>query len=126
MQRTIALFTLILLLSACQVLTFGQPDVVMALLTNPSTPVVGASSITVLLRDSGGKPIQQARVMVEGTSLFPGTTPIKSVAHERAPGVYDTRLVWPQAGSWLVIVRATLANGATVQRQIDVPYVHDR
>lgn len=126
MQRIIALFTLTLLLSACQALAVGQPEVVIALLTKPSTPVVGACSITVLLHNSSGKPIQRAHVVIEGTSLFPGTTPIQSVTHERAPGVYDTRLVWPQAGSWLVIVRATLANGDIVQRQVDVPYVHAR
>lgn len=120
------MFALALLLGACRPQALGQPDVVIVLLTYPSTPVTGASSITVLLRDTSGQAIHGAYVVVEGTATFPRTAPVLATAIESAPGIYATNLVWPQPGNWNVIVHAALASGDTLQRQIDMPYVQAR
>ena len=125
MWRAIWYMTLVALaLTGCHPLALGQPDVVIAMITSPGVPVVGPATATVFLRSTDGQPIRGAAVRLEGTPTFPHAAPVVASASELAPGVYRAQLVWPRAGSWLMVVHATLANGETVLRQVDLPYVH--
>lgn len=114
----------ILFLVACHPLSVSQPDVIVAMITNPSPPVVGPSTITLFIHSAHGIPIHGAAVQVEGTPSHHREPSVWAQASELSPGVYYTTVRWPHAGSWFVLVYTTFGSGQTVIRQVELPYIH--
>ncbi len=109
--------------AGCQRGAQGADDFTASLRVAPDPPRVGAAQVTVSLRDAAGQPVAGAQVELEGTMSHPGMAPVIAAATEDAPGVYRADLEFTMAGDWILIVRATLADGRTWQRQIDLPGV---
>lgn len=107
----------------CQRGAEGADDFTASLNVAPDPPRVGVARVTVSLRDATGQSVTGAQVELEGTMSHPGMTPVIAAAMEDAPGVYRADLEFTMAGDWIIIVRATLADGRTWQRQIDLPGV---
>lgn len=93
------------------------------MINSPVPPVVGPATATVFIRSTDGQPMHGAAVLLEGSSIDPRVSPIQARASEMAPGVYRAHVVWPRAGSWFVVVYITFANGQTLMRQVELPYV---
>ena len=75
------------------------------------------------LRDPHGVPLHGARVRLEGHMSHAGMAPVFADGVERAPGVYDLSFALTMRGDWALLVSATLADGARVERRIDVAKV---
>jgi hypothetical protein len=52
-----------------------------------------------------------------------GMAPVFADGVERAPGVYELSFALTMRGDWALLVSATLAGGARVERRIDVANV---
>ena len=89
----------------------------------PSSPAVGAATLTMTLRDSAGGAITGAKMRVEGHMSHPGMTPILADAAERSTGVYVAPLTFTMPGDWVLIVSAVLSNGGRVEQRIEVANV---
>jgi hypothetical protein len=89
----------------------------------PQPPIVGPASLTVTLRDPHGVPLHGARVRLEGHMSHVGMAPVFADALERAPGVYELSFALTMRGDWVLLVSATLADGARVEKRIDVANV---
>jgi hypothetical protein len=112
-----------LALSACQKAEEDLPDVSVDLAVSPDPPVVGPATVTVTLRDADGEPIDGAEMKLEGTMTHAGMVPVFADAIETEPGQYEASLEFTMGGDWIIIVRATLPDGRSLEREIDVPGV---
>jgi hypothetical protein len=86
----------------------------------PTAPAVGPATLTVTLRDAGGRAVTGARVRVEGHMSHPGMTPVLADASERTPGSYVAAFTLSMPGDWALLVSAALPGGERVEERIDV------
>jgi hypothetical protein len=90
---------------------------------SPQPPRVGPAAVTVTLAEAGGRPVEGAKVELEGDMTHAGMVPVLAEASETAAGRYESTLRLTMAGDWILTVRATLPDGRTIERQVDVPGV---
>ena len=99
------------------------PDVGVALAIEPEPARIGLASITVSLSDAGGQPISGAIVELEGNMTHAGMVPVSAQAWEARDGQYQADLEFTMGGDWFILVRATLPDGRSLERKVDVPGV---
>lgn len=117
------LLVVTLALAACQKAENDLPDVSVDLAVSPDPPQVGPATVTVTLRNADGEPIGGAEMKLEGTMTHAGMVPVFADATETEPGQYEATLEFTMGGDWIIIVRATLPDGRSLEREIDVPGV---
>ena len=84
--------------------------------------MAGPARFLLMLTDkTTGQLVSGARVRIEGNMSHPGMQPVFDVAREVAPGRYEAKLELTMAGDWIVLVDATLPDGRTVHRRMDLP-----
>lgn len=90
----------------------------------PDPPRVGPATVSLSLADEKtGRAVEGAEVRLEGNMSHPGMKPVFGDAREVAPGKYEAPLEFTMGGDWFILVDATLRDGRTVQKQVDVPGV---
>ncbi len=104
----------------------GADDVKVKLTLRPDPPRVGDAATTVRLTGKDDKPVQGARVKLEGNMNHAGMRPVFAEARETEPGRYEATLELTMGGDWFVLVSATLADGRKLNRKVDVPGVKSR
>ncbi len=119
----LALCALSLLLAACGGAEENLPNVSVGLTVSPDPPLVGPATVVVSLQDADGQAIGGAEMRLEGTMTHAGMVPVFADAAETSPGQYKAALEFTMGGDWVIIVRATLPDGRSLERQIDVPGV---
>jgi hypothetical protein len=107
-------------LAGCAAPAAPEPDVTIRHEIAPAPPRVGPATVTLALADAAGAPLSGATVRLEGNMSHPGMEPVFGDATEVAPGRYQAPLELTMAGDWYILVDATLPDGRSVQRQIDV------
>lgn len=90
---------------------------------DPSPPQVGEVGVTVKLTDARKNTLQGADVRLEGNMNHSGMKPSFAVLKEAEPGQYLGSLNFTMGGDWFLIVSATTAEGAVLERKVDVPGV---
>jgi hypothetical protein len=128
LAKALAVLTLLMVaglscLPACRRADKDLPDVSVDLKVSPEPPQVGEVMVTVVLGDADGVPISGAEMALEGTMTHAGMKPVFADARETAPGQYEAALEFTMGGDWVIIVRATLPDGRSLEREIDVPGV---
>ncbi len=118
----VTLCALSLLLTACGGAEGSQPEISVDLTVSPDPPKVGPATVVVTLQDDSG-PLGGAAMNLEGTMTHAGMAPVFADAVETSPGQYEATLEFTMGGDWVIIVRATLPDGRSLERQIDVPGV---
>ena len=81
------------------------------------------ATLVLNLTDTDNRPISGAKIELEGNMSHAGMTPVFSEATETEPGRYEAPLEFTMGGDWFILVKATLSDGRTLERQIDVPGV---
>lgn len=107
-------------LSACgRVERVTQPDdgMVVTLAVEPTPAVVGDARLIVTLADRDGKPVEGARIEVEGNMNHAGMKPEFGRAEGGQGGRYVVPIRWTMSGAWYVDVKATLPDGRTINRR---------
>jgi hypothetical protein len=128
LAKALAVLTLLMVaglscLPACRRADKDLPDVSVDLKVSPEPPQVGEVMVTVVLGDADGVPISGAEMALEGTMTHAGMKPVFADARETAPGRYEAAIEFTMGGDWVVIVRTTLPDGRSLEREIDVPGV---
>ena len=111
-----------LILSACNPRgeEYGTLDVTIVSVS-PDPASVGDAEIILQVRDTAGNPISDATILVEGTMTHAGMEPVIVGTEARGQGKYVTEgFKFTMGGDWVIIVRATLANGRTAEQRIDL------
>jgi YtkA-like protein len=96
------------------------PDLVFESKIAPDPPRTGPVTVTLKLADSVGRPIDGAKINLEGNMSHPGMRPVFSEAREVEPGRYEAALEFTMRGDWVILFHLTLPDGRRMQRQIDV------
>ncbi len=98
----------------------GNLDVTI-LSISPDPAAVGDAVITLQVRDPAGNPVSDATILVEGTMTHAGMQPVIVGTEARGRGTYVTEdFKFTMGGDWVIIVRATFANGRMAERRIDL------
>jgi hypothetical protein len=87
---------------------------------SPRPAKAGPIIVTLDLSDHAGKPLAGAHINLEGDMSHAGMAPVFGDAKETAPGRYQGNLQLTMGGDWVVLSHITLANGQTLERQIDL------
>jgi hypothetical protein len=88
---------------------------------DPSPPVVGTPIVArVTLRDREQKPLNGARLRLEGLMSHAGMAPVMAALSPHGEGVYEAPLQFTMAGDWILLVTGELADGSPVKKQIEV------
>jgi len=99
----------------------GAPDVSAVLRIEPSPPVTGPARLELVLSDAAGRPVPAESVSLQANMSHPGMVPVEAEARATGPGAWSAELSFSMAGDWFVIVDATLQDGRSLERRIDVP-----
>ena len=113
----------LLLLSSCRGRGEALLDMALDLTITPAPPQIGPATVTLTLKDADGQPIPGAQIELEGDMNHAGMAPVLAQAQEIAPGRYEASLEFTMGGDWFILVRATLPDGRSLERKIDVPGV---
>lgn len=117
-----------ILLSGCQRGSSNNdiPEIGIDLTVSPDPPEVGFATLAIVLTDADNQPISGAKIELEGNMSHAGMTPVFSEAVEAEPGRYEAPLEFTMGGDWFILVKITLPDGRTLERQIDVPGVESQ
>jgi hypothetical protein len=80
---------------------------------------VGETTLTVILTDAQGAPVEGATVRIRGDMNHAGMVPVNAETGESSGGEYTVPFEWTMGGDWIVTVEATLADGTVVTRTFD-------
>ena len=120
----LTLVLLLLTLVACQRGSSNDlPDIGLTLEVAPSPPTVGLAMLTLTVTNADGHPISDATIEIGGNMSHAGMAPVFSQATQFEPGKYRAPLELTMGGDWFILVKATLADGRTLERQVDLPGV---
>ena len=86
----------------------------------PLPAKAGPAILLLTLTGADAKPITHASITLEANMTHPGMSPVFGDAKEVEPGRYQARLNFTMGGDWVVLTHIKLANGETVERQMDV------
>ena len=99
----------------------GAPDSFkVTLTTEPAPPLVGDGLVIVTLADSAGRPVDGARLNLEGNMSHAGMVPVFEQATGGQQGVYRVPFQWTMAGDWIIDLKATLPQGQRLDRQFPI------
>jgi hypothetical protein len=127
---SISLFAVLALANSyaigCSKSQAGQNNIGFACDGEPNPPRVGLNTFTVKLASTSGGPLTGAHVSLEGDMSHAGMAPVFGETRELAPGRYQGTLDLNMRGDWVVLFHIALANGETVDRQLEVRNIKAR
>lgn len=89
----------------------------------PSPASVGPATLSLHLRDAAGRPIERARLRLEGQMTHPGMAPVIVDLLEGAAGQYEAAFTFSMGGDWVLLLSGDLPDGRHLRREIEVPGV---
>jgi hypothetical protein len=111
---------LLLVTVACRGDGGDLDDVAVELAVTPDPPAIGPATVVVNLSDDEGHPLTGATMSLEGNMSHAGMVPVLAQASEVSPGIYIASLEFTMAGDWFFLVKATLADGRTLEHREDL------
>ena len=88
---------------------------------SPDPATVGDAVITLEIHDADGNPVEGATIEVEGAMTHAGMKAVIVETKSLGEGKYATQnFKFTMGGDWVLIVRATLADGSTAAQQVDL------
>ena len=88
---------------------------------SPDPATVGDAVITLEIHDADGNPVEGATIEVEGAMTHAGMKPVIVETESLGAGKYATQdFTFSMGGDWVLIVRATLADGSTAAQQVSL------
>jgi hypothetical protein len=117
---TIAIAALLLGVSSCARGTNSASQLDVGWTLRPQTPVVGAATLTITLRDRSGDRVTGAKVRLEAHMSHAGMAPVRAEATESSSGTYEIPFAFTMQGDWVLLASALAADGTRVEQRIDV------
>lgn len=115
-----------LMLAACSGGGTGEGGLSVSYRLDPAPPAVGSAAIELRLVDPEGKPVTGAQVELEANMNHAGMTPTFATLTEAEGGRYDGQVEFTMGGDWFLLMNATLPDGRTVERTLDVKGVRSK
>ncbi|MAS35459.1 MAG: hypothetical protein CL610_15720 [Anaerolineaceae bacterium] len=102
-----------------QVKTAEDAQINIDLTVEPAELAVGNATLSVVLTDTEGNPIEDATIEVRGNMTHAGMAPVLASATDGEAGLYQIPFEWTMSGDWLVDVTVTLVDGEVVQERFE-------
>jgi len=118
--RVAAALVTALLVGACTGGGTGEGGLSVTWRLDPTPPAVGPAALELRLIDPAGEPVDGAAIEVEANMNHAGMVPVFASLEETAPGTYEGTVDFTMGGDWFLLVEATLDDGRTVERTLDV------
>ena len=80
----------------------------------------GPATLTLRLTDGANGAVTGAHIAMEADMTHAGMAPAFGEAKEIEAGRYQSPLVFPMAGDWVILLHITLADGKKFERQFEV------
>ncbi len=117
----IALVLVVLVVPAgCRNRDEAGKDVKVGLKVEPSPPRVGMAKVLLEVTDADDRPVEGAKLKLEGNMSHAGMKPVFADAREEKAGRYRADLEFTMGGDWFILVDGTLADGRVFRKKIDV------
>ena len=125
--RALGILLPVLLLGGCRgEVEQSDPSLTLSVAVSPTPPAVGPARLIVSLADTAGRPVDGARITVEGNMSHAGMVPVLDTARARGDGTYSVpEFRFTMAGDWILTVEATLPDGRTTATRMPVTVVGD-
>lgn len=81
---------------------------------------MGLVTLDLKLSGQDAQPVTGAQITLEGDMSHPGMSPVFSEGTEIGAGLYQGRLDFNMAGDWIVLAHIKLANGQTLEHQMNL------
>ena len=105
----------------------GAEGVALSWSLAPQPPTAGPARLSLTLTETAtARPVTGATVRLEANMSHPGMRPVFGTAGEVAPGRYVAPFELTMAGDWFVLIDASLRDGRTLRRQLELPGVRPR
>jgi hypothetical protein len=119
----ITLFSLSL--TACRQSTQTQNTVNLNidLTIEPHPPVVGESTLIIVISDAQGQLISDATLNIRGDMNHAGMVPVIRDVEGGEDGVYRVPFEWTMGGDWFIVVNVALTDGNTASQRFDITNV---
>lgn len=115
------------ILCGCRAQSTAAPGLRYAVTIEPSPPKVGDAQVTVAVQDAVGKPVEGAKVRVEGNMNHAGMKPaFADLDQEPEPGKYSGTLHFTMGGDWFLLITTTTPDGVKTEHKVDVPGVRSQ
>ena len=82
---------------------------------------VSPTTLTVIMHDADGNPINDAYLIIKGDMTHAGMIPVVAAADGGVDGVYTTPFEWTMGGDWIITIIANLGDDTTITREF--PFV---
>jgi hypothetical protein len=105
---------------ACRHKSASLADYTLEHEVSPQPPRVGPVTITLRLNDASGKPVDGARITIEGNMSHAGMPPVLAQAGKVDAGWYQANVELSMAGDWIVLVHVVLQDGRTFERKFEI------
>jgi hypothetical protein len=101
--------------------TRGASEVRATWTLEPTQPSTDAPTVVrFVLERAEDTPVKGARLHLEAHMTHPGMAPLTGEVTERGDGVYESRVKFSMAGTWLLVISGELANGRRIVKQKEV------
>src|SRR5262245_27044359 len=116
-RPTLFLLSLALLAAGCQRASDTGGDVKVDLRVEPDPPRVGKAKLALTLEDADGKPVEGAKLKLEGNMAHAGMKPVFAEAKEEKAGRYSADLEFTMGGDWFILIDGKLADGRSFRKK---------
>jgi hypothetical protein len=119
-RAAVVLSVLVLCVGGCRRPSDGDRDVTVDLKVEPDPPRVGPAKLTLIVKDADDRPVEGAKLKLEGNMSHAGMKPVFADAKEEKAGRYRADLEFTMGGDWFILVDGTRADGRSFRKKIDV------
>lgn len=84
------------------------------LAVEPDPPTAGDATLMITVKDTEGKPIEDATVAVHGDMDHEGMTPVDGESTSGQNGIYHIPFEWTMGGGWILDVTVTLPDNGGI------------
>lgn len=97
-----------------------NPNITIEFVITTEYARVGASEVYIMLHNTAGDPIDDAKINVRGDMSHAGMAPVIRDVEGGNFGQYTVPFEWTMAGDWFVDVTATLPDGTQDSQRFNV------
>jgi uncharacterized protein (DUF2141 family) len=119
LYRIFALLLVVFVVAGCRAQatqSTGNLDITL----EPPTTKTGQVTLTLIVKDPQGRPVDNAKLDIVGDMTHAGMTPVNGKIEGGKDGRYSVPFEWTMGGDWILTVKATLPDGSVTTKTFNL------